>query len=199
MSAPSDDEGAIAAALAAIDAANAQDPNLIADRPLALVQGERASAWLARLVPDASVALQCAVRGHHVRRWTIARATYPEGRAGYLRWRRDLKAVHAATLEELLPACGIAAEVVARAAELVAKRAPATDPEQQAFEDVVCLVFLDTQFEALIDKLADDDKMVAVLRKTLPKMSAAGIALAGSAELHPRGRELLTRAAGSPA
>ena len=188
MSAPSE-------LFAAIDAANAHDPNLIADRPRALVQGERATAWLSRLVPDASLALQCAVRGHHVRRWTIARATYPEGRAGYLRWRRDLKAVHAATLEELLPACGIGPEVVARAAELVAKRAPVTDPEQQAFEDVVCLVFLDTQFEALIDKLADDDKMVAVLRKTLPKMSAAGIALAGSAELHPRGRELLARAA----
>ncbi len=187
MSAPSE-------LVAAIDAANAHDPNLIADRPLALVQGERATAWLSRLVPDASLALQCAVRGHHVRRWTIARATYPEGRAGYLRWRRDLKAVHAATLEELLPAHGVAAPVVARAAELVAKRAPATDPEQQAFEDVVCLVFLETQYEALIDKLADDDKMVAVLRKTLPKMSAAGIALAGSAELHPRGRELLARA-----
>lgn len=199
MSAPSDDDHVVAAALAAIDAANADDPNLIDGRPLALVQGERASAWLARLVPDASVALRCAVRGHHVRRWTIARATYPEGRAGYLRWRRDLKAVHASTLEALLPAQGVAPAAVARAAELVAKRAPATDPEQQAFEDVVCLVFLDTQFEALIDKLADEEKMVAVLRKTLPKMSAAGVALAGSAALHPRGRELLARAAAAPA
>lgn len=183
---------------AAIDAANALDPSLIDGRPLALVQGERASAWLARRMPDASPALALAARAHHVRRWTIARTSYPEGRAGYLRWRRDLKAVHAAALGELLPPCGVAADVVARAQELVAKRAPLTDPEQQAFEDVVCLVFLETQYEALIDKL-DDDKMVDVLRKTLPKMSEAGVALAGSAELHPRGAALLARAASAPA
>jgi Domain of unknown function (DUF4202) len=179
---------------AAIDAENADDPNLIDGRPRALVQGERASVWLARLVPDASLALEVAVRAHHVRRWTIARSSYPDGRAGYLRWRRDLKSVHAAALEELLPPRGAAASVVARAADLVAKRAPMTDADQQAFEDVVCLVFLETQYEALIDRL-DDEKMIGVLRKTLPKMSAAAVALAASAELHPRGRELLERAA----
>lgn len=182
---------------AAIDAANALDPNLIDGRPLALVQGERASAWLARRLPDAPLALALAVRAHHVRRWTIARASYPDGRAGYLRWRRDLKAVHADAVAELLGPCGVDASVIARAQELVAKRAPVTDADQQAFEDVVCLVFLETQFEALIDKLADDDKMVEVLRKTLPKMSAAGVALAGSAALHPRGAALLARAVAS--
>jgi hypothetical protein len=183
----------LAPAFAAIDAANAADPNLLDGRPLALVQGERATAWLEKRSPDAPAALVLAARAHHVRRWTIPRASYPEGRAGYLRWRRDLKAVHADTLGELLPGCGIDAATVARAQELVAKRAPMSDPDQQAFEDVVCLVFLDTQYEALIDKL-DDDKMVAVLRKTLPKMSEAGVALAGSAALHPRGAALLARA-----
>jgi hypothetical protein len=184
----------LTAAFAAIDAANAVDPNLLDGRPLALVQGEHATVWLGRLDPDAPPAQQLAVRGHHVRRWSIGRATYPDGRAGYLRWRRDLKAVHAETLGALLPPCGVDAATVARAQELVAKRAPMSDPDQQAFEDIVCLVFLETQYEALIDKL-DDDKMIAVLRKTLPKMSAAGVALAGSAELHPRGAALLAKAA----
>ncbi len=186
---------AVDAALATIDAANAADPNRLGGRPLALVQGERASAWLARLVAGAHVdpALALAVRAHHVRRWTIARDTYPEGRAGYLRWRRDLKAVHADALGELLPPCGIDATTVARAQALVAKRLPLTDPAQQRFEDVVCLVFLETQYEALIDRL-DEVRMIAVLRKTLPKMSPAAVALAGSAELHPRGRDLLVKA-----
>lgn len=188
------DRASLDAALEAIDHANAADPNLIGGRPRALVQGERATHWLDRLDPQASDALVLATRGHHVRRWTSARSSYPDGRAGYLRWRRDLKGVHAETLGELLPACGIGADVVERAQQLVAKRGDQRAPEAQAFEDVVCLVFLETQFEALIDRL-DEQKTVDVLRKTLPKMSAAAIALAGSAELHPRGRELLGRAA----
>ncbi|HEX7094655.1 MAG TPA: DUF4202 family protein, partial [Acidimicrobiales bacterium] len=64
-------------ALAAIDRANAGDPNQIDGRPRALVQGELASVWLSRLVPDASFALQVAVRAHHLRRWVIPRDSYP--------------------------------------------------------------------------------------------------------------------------
>ena len=193
MSAPSE-RASLARAFDAIDAANAADPNLIGERPRAWVQGERATLWLQRLAPQAPGALRLATRGHHVGRWTIARTAYPEGRAGYLRWRRDLKHVHADLLGALLPPCGIASEVIAQVQQLVAKQGPQTDPEAQVFEDVVCLVFLETQFEDLIDRL-DEQKTVDVLRKTLPKMSAAAIALAGSAELHPRGRELLARAA----
>ena len=193
MSAPSE-RASLAQAFDAIDAANAADPNLIGERPRALVQGERATLWLQRLAPQAPDALRLATRGHHVGRWTIARTAYPEGRAGYLRWRRDLKHVHADLLGALLPPCGVAPAVVEQVQRLVAKQGPQAAPEAQAFEDVVCLVFLETQFEDLIDRL-DEQKTVDVLRKTLPKMSAAAIALAGSAELHPRGRELLARAA----
>jgi Domain of unknown function (DUF4202) len=188
------DRGPLTRALAAIDDANREDPNVIDGRPRALVQGERATVWLERLDPDASEALVLAARAHHVKRWTSDRASYPDGRAGYLRWRRDLKSVHAATLGELLPPCGVDAPVVERARELVSKTGPSTAPDAQTFEDVVCLVFLETQFEELIDKL-DEQKTIDVLRKTLPKMSAAAIALAASADLHPRGRELLGRAA----
>lgn len=188
------EQASLVLAFDAIDAANAADPNLIGDRPRALVQGERATLWLQRLAPQAPDALRLATRAHHVARWTIARTAYPEGRAGYLRWRRDLKLVHADLLGVLLAPCGVASEVIDRAQQLVAKQGPQTAPEAQAFEDVVCLVFLETQFEDLIDRL-DEQKTVDVLRKTLPKMSAAAIALAGSAELHPRGRELLARAA----
>jgi Domain of unknown function (DUF4202) len=192
------DRGSRARALAAIDDANREDPNVIGGRPRALVQGERASLWLGRLDPEASDALVLATRAHHVKRWTSARSSYPDGRAGYLRWRRDLKSVHSTTLGELLPSCGVDAAVVERARQLVSKTGPATAADAQTFEDVVCLVFLETQFEELIDKL-DEQKTIDVLRKTLPKMSAAAIALAASAELHPRGRELLSRAAATDA
>jgi hypothetical protein len=187
----------IAAAIAAIDAANAEDPNSFEGRPLAQVQGELATKWLARLDADPAVALQLAVRAHHLRRWTIPRASRPAGRAGYLKWRRDLKDVHARAAEELLAPLGIAPDVIAEVQRLVKKQGLGSDPHTQTFEDVVCLVFLETQYDPLIDSLADDDKMIAVLRKTAPKMSAAGLALAAEALPSERGAALVARALSS--
>jgi hypothetical protein len=181
-------------AFAAIDAANAQDPNVTPDGPRALVQGRRASAWLTRLAPDAGEPLTLAARAHHLRRWAIPRREYPDGRPGYLRWRRDLKAVHAAALAEVLAPVGVPADVIERAQQLVRKERLGSDPDVQTFEDVVCLVFLETQYAELIDRLGDDDKMVDVLRKTLPKMSEPGRALAAEIALSERGAALLARA-----
>ncbi len=64
-----------------------------ADRqaPAELLYGQRMSATLARLSPDASEHLRIAARGQHIERWTTPRRSYPEGRAGYLKWRKDLK------------------------------------------------------------------------------------------------------------
>jgi hypothetical protein len=182
------------AALAAIDAANAEDPNEIDGRPRALVQGELATRWLGRLDPGASDALRLAVRAHHLRRWTIPRASRPEGRAGYLKWRRDLKLVHAEAAAEILTPLGVPAAVVDDVQRLVKKQGLGSDRQAQTFEDVVCLVFLETQYDALIASLDDDEKMVAVLRKTVPKMSPAALALAGEALPSARGAELVARA-----
>jgi hypothetical protein len=186
-------------ALAAIDAANAADPHLVGGRPRAQLQGERATAWLARLDAAAGDALVLAARAHHVRRWVIPRDDYPAGRAGYLRWRRDLKTVHAQTVAELLEPIGIDSATIARVQQLVQKQGlgSGSNPEVQTFEDVVCLVFLETQYEELSDRL-DDDKMVDVLRKTLPKMSPAAHALAAEAVRYPHGRVLLERALDAP-
>ncbi|MGH7336071.1 MAG: DUF4202 family protein, partial [Myxococcota bacterium] len=86
-------------ALAAIDAANAGDPHTILvrgqRRPKEQAHAELVSEWIAVLAPDASEALQLAGRAHHLRRWAISRADYPEGREGYLRWRRALHDFHA--------------------------------------------------------------------------------------------------------
>jgi hypothetical protein len=182
------------AALAAIDAANAADPNQFGGRPRALVQGELASAWLARLEADAPVELQLAVRAHHLRRWAIPRGSRPDGRAGYLAWRRDLKAVHAQAVAEVLAPLGATAATIAEVQRLVKKQGLGADPLTQTFEDVVCLVFLQTQYDELIDRLGDDDKMVAVLRKTVPKMSPAALALASEALPSERGAALVARA-----
>ncbi|MFN6007582.1 MAG: DUF4202 family protein, partial [Paracoccaceae bacterium] len=77
-------------ALSQIDTANAADP-----KAEALPYGERMSVELARLVPDAPEVLQIAARGQHVERWLLPRADYPDGKAGYLAWRREQARRHA--------------------------------------------------------------------------------------------------------
>jgi hypothetical protein len=180
-------------ALAAIDAANRDDPHRHHDEPLALVQGRLADGWVVRLDPQASAALRLAARAHHLRRWVVPRSSYPEGRAGYLRWRRDQKQRHASELRAILEHAGVESAVVDRAAAIVAKVGLGTDPEVQIFEDAVCLTFLETQFDETADRLAPD-LMVDVIAKTLAKMSDPGKEAALTIRLDARGRQLLARA-----
>jgi hypothetical protein len=181
--------------VAAIDRANAEDPNLFDGEPLALVQGRLAHDWVVTLDPDASTALRLAARAHHLRRWVVPRDSYPDGRAGYLRWRRDQKQRHAGELRTLLEQCDVDHPTVARASTIVAKVGLGDDPEVQTFEDAVCLTFLQTQLGTTADRV-DDDRMVAVVAKTLAKMSNAGRSAAQTIELDARGASLLTRALG---
>jgi hypothetical protein len=187
----------LTAAIAAIDAANAADPNIVewqGDRwPRAQLQGVLATGWLDSLAPDASDEVYLAARAHHVRRWTIARTSYPEGRAGYLRWRRDLKDVHAEVVGTLLPAAGIAPDAVARVQALVRKVGLGRDPETQLVEDVICLTFLETQFEPLAARL-DHDRLVTAVKKTVDKMSAPAVALVAQTHLSPAARAALDAA-----
>jgi hypothetical protein len=188
---------AIDRARSAIDAANATDPNRHDGEPLAQLQGRLAEGWVIRLDPSASVALRLAARAHHVRRWVVPRSSYPEGRAGYLRWRRDQKQRHAAELRELLDGAGVDPVVVERAAAIVAKVGLGSDPEVQVFEDAVCLTFLETQLDETADRL-DEEHMTNVIVKTLTKMSEAGKSAALTIDLDARGRALLTRAVAQP-
>lgn len=161
------------AAFAAIDRANADDPV-----GKELPHAEMAVAWVRRLRgDDAPEPLLLAARAHHVRRWEIPRSTYPEGRAGYLKWKRDLQQHHASVVAPLLRDAGYDAGVVERVQAIVRKQGLATDPDVQTLEDALCLVFLETQFADLAARL-DDEKMVDILAKSLKKMSPAGRAVA---------------------
>ena len=195
------DRGRFERAVAAIDAANGDDPNRIVvageERPKELAHAELATRWVERLRPDASEELRLAVRAHHLRRWAIPRSSYPDGRNGYLRWRRELQKQHAADVGRILGEQGYEDDTVARVQEIVQKRRLASDPEVQAFEDALCLVFLETQLDELCARL-DEDKSVDVLRKTIDKMSDKAIALALELELSDDGRRLITTATASP-
>jgi hypothetical protein len=167
----------LAAAFAAIDAANADDPHTVvvrgAERPKELAHAELAVEWIHRLVPEPSDALLLAARAHHVRRWEIPRASQPEGRAGYLRWKRLLQQHHADVAARVLGEVGIDPATIERVRALVKKERLKSDPEVQALEDALCLVFVETQFGELTEQLGDDH-MVEVVAKTLRKMTPGG-------------------------
>ena len=190
------DEDRFARAVAAIDAANADDPNTIVvhgeERPKELAHAELVSEWVVALRPDASEVLRLAARAHHLRRWTVPRTSYPEGRAGYLRWRRDLHEQHAREVGEILGREGYDDETVARVQDLVRKRGLGKDAEVQTLEDALCLVFLETQFDELAARM-DAEKLDGVVDKTLKKMSPDAIARVGDLDLTPEARARLAR------
>lgn len=185
-------------AIAAIDAANAEDPNRITLRgrelPKELAHGELATEWLERLVEAPGELLRIAVRAHHLQRWRSPRSDHPAGRPGYLRWRRDLQRRHAEDVARILSGVGYAPEEIARVQAIVQKRGLGADPEVQAFEDALCLVFLETQLESFAGE-HPPEKAFDVLRKTLRKMSPAARGHARSLALPDDLRALVSEAA----
>jgi hypothetical protein len=184
-------------AIAAIDAANADDPNTLEVRgqvrPKELAHAELMTEWLQRLDPGASEAQLLAARAHHLRRWTLPRASYPEGRAGYLRWRTALKAQHAREVAEILADVGYDEATIATVERIVRKEGLRSDPQVQPHEDALCLVFLETQLGTTAERLGDDH-IVEVIRKTVAKMTPAALAHVAAIPLQDRDRELVTRA-----
>jgi hypothetical protein len=193
------DEARFRAAVAAIDSVNRDDPNTVLvdgqPQPKELAHADRVTAWVRRLRPDAGELLLLAARGHHLRRWQSPRQSYPEGRAGYLRWRRDLSERQAAELGALLVACGYGTDDVERVRAIVRKRGLGHDDDVQALEDALCLTFLELQLAELADR-TDEAKMIEILRKTMVKMSPQAIRLAGELPLGAEGARLLAEAAG---
>lgn len=158
----------LARALALIDAANAADP-----KGEALIYGHRMTEELARLFPDASEVLQVAARGQHVERWLLPRSDYPEGKAGYLDWRREQGRRHAARVAGIMAEAGFPPEAGERVGVLLRKEGIKRDPEVQALEDVICFVFLKWYFAPFAAE-RDAESTLDIVRKTARKMSEAG-------------------------
>lgn len=163
--------------LAAIDAANAADPTLEDGRPAAALYGERMSVELARLFPDAGEVLQIAARGQHIERWTLPRADFPEGREGYLAWRREQGRRHGDRLAGLMAEAGYSAEDQARVGVMLRKEGIKRDPDVQRLEDVICFTFLRWYFHPFAEG-RDPEGLLKIVAMTARKMSAEGRARA---------------------
>jgi hypothetical protein len=158
--------------LAAIDAANAADPRMDDGQPEALLYGQRMSEQCERLFPEAQDVLQIAARGQHIERWVLKRADYPEGRAGYLKWRRDLADHHATRIGEIMAENGYDTETIDQMGRMVRKQGIKRDPLVQALEDVICFTFITWYFAPFAAKHTPE-KVQDIVEKTARKMSDA--------------------------
>ena len=167
-------------AIARFDAANAEDPNRETvngvERPKELVYAERMTAMLDRFLPDAPEVLRLAARCQHIQRWKIPRADYAMDRIGYLQWRKRLNNFHARMAGDILRDVGYDEATIVHLGTLLKKEALKADPEAQALEDVVDLVFLESYLADFVAKHGQYDtaKFTDILAKTGKKMSARG-------------------------
>jgi hypothetical protein len=183
--------------LAAFDAANSQDPNTeIIDGkkiPKELIYSQRMTKQLQKFLPDASEALQLAVRSQHICRWKILRSDYPMDRQGYKKWRLDLAVFHGETAGEIMAANGYDETLIQRVKDLLLKRSLKRDDEVQALEDIVCLVFLEFYLDDFASK-HDEAKLIDIIQKTWNKMSERGHAAALKLPLSNAMLSLVTKA-----
>ena len=184
-------------AIERFDEENARDPNMESvdgvSRPRELVYAERLTDWVLKLKADASEALRLAARCQHICRWTIPRDTYERTKAGYLRWRTELKKFHAQKAGEILREVGYADEVVTRVQALNLKKDFPQDPDSRVLEDALCLVFLEHQFAELASR-STDEQMINALRKSWHKMTEAARAEALKLTYGARERALIEKA-----
>ena len=169
-----EEEWRFSEAIRRFDEENGRDPHLIVvdgvAQPHELLYARRLTEWVLRLQPNASKPLLLAARSQHICRWLVPRSSYEMTRAGYLRWRNDLKHLHAKKSAEILREVGYDEATIARVVELNLKKGLGHDQECQVLEDALCLVTLQYQLADLMEK-TDPDKMVGILRKTWRKMS----------------------------
>ncbi len=171
-----------------IDQAHAADPNRQTDgRPAELVYADRVEQWVIRLVPDASNLLRLGARCQHLERWTVARDTFPEGKAGYFAWRKSLYLKQAERARELLREAGLTLEEAEEVHTWVSKKGLKMNPGTQALEDAAVLVFLENEIESFAARHADypREKFVEILRKTWRKLSPPAQAAARRLPLPP--------------
>ena len=155
---------------------NGTDPNLFTWQgetcPQELFLAQKLHEWVLTLNPEASESLVLASRCQHIGRWEITRASYPEGRIGYLTWRKALMRHHAGIAEGIMRDTGYADDEIARVTTIVMKQGIKQDADVQTMENALCLVFLQYQYEAFHP--AHGEKIVDILKKSLLKMDAAG-------------------------
>lgn len=180
-----------------LDTLHAADPRRVEHEGASLAHelwhAERMSAWLERVVKEPSELMQLAVRSQHLQRWELPRSEYPEGRVGYLTWRRDQGKRAGETTARVMQAAGYSATDAAAVASMIRKQGLGRDPGAQAVEDCACLVFLENYF-ADFSRQVEHDHLVRIVQKTWAKMSPRARELALTLPMSDEARAVIEEA-----
>ncbi len=164
-------------AIGLFDKANSSDPYTESSEgkefPKELLYAIRMTQRLNQFEPEASIAVQLAVRCQHICRWEIRRDYYVMNRKGYLTWRKDLAKFHAIKASKILNEVGYDESLIDKVKFLLQKKQLKRNKETQLLEDVVCLVFLEFYFEKFAEKYSEE-KLIEIVKKTWIKMSDKG-------------------------
>lgn len=186
--------GKLQAALTEIDRCNSQDPNRITldgqDQPKELLYSQRLAQRLWSLTLQPSEVLLLATRAQHICRWMSSRQSYPPGRSGYLKWRKNLQKFHTEKLSQIMQSVGYDPNTINQATDLILKKNFSQNPEGQILEGAACLVFLEYELAAFAAK-TETEKTIAILRKTWTKMSPTAQAIARNLPLGKKEKSLL--------
>ncbi len=163
--------------------------------PKELLYAIRMTEKLNKFEPNASEAIQLAVRCQHICRWEIPRDSYEMNRKGYLTWRKDLAKFHAKKATKILKEVGYDAALISKVTFLLLKKQLKRNDETQLLEDVICLVFLEYYFEKFATKYAED-KLIDIVQKTWAKMSNKGHEAALQLNLSKESSALIEKALG---
>jgi hypothetical protein len=158
-----------------------------------LLYAYRMTEKLMDFEPNSSPHLRLAAHCQHIGRWEIPRNDFPLNRAGYLKWRSQLKIHHAEIAGKLLHQAGYSDDIIEKVKDLVLKKQLKQNPETQTLEDVICLVFLEHYFDDFSSE-HNEEKLVHILKKTIVKMSSKGVETALKLPLSEKANSLISKA-----
>ncbi|KAK0526788.1 hypothetical protein OC842_005076 [Tilletia horrida] len=155
-----------------------------------LAYADCVESWALKLLPAYADSLpepareneelvRLAARCQHLERFLHPRSSYPEGKAGYLKWRRDLYTIQADRAAELLKQAGVPEDEIEAARTWISKTdlkpGKATGNQgTQLLEDAAVLVFLEQELALFAQRHSSDysrEKFVDILKKTWRKLS----------------------------
>lgn len=148
---------------------NSRDPNVEGDSVKELIYTERMLDTLDNFKPDADDDLKIACAGQHIQRWEYPRSNYPEGRVGYLKWRKELYSIHADLVGAVIEEFDAPKDFLNSVKDIIQNKVTGKN-DSQTLEDIACLVFLEYYLSDFVKK-HEEEKLIKIIRSTWNKMS----------------------------
>ncbi|KAK0542465.1 hypothetical protein OC846_006607 [Tilletia horrida] len=156
-----------------------------------LAYADCVESWAVRLLPayadslpeiakDNEELVRIAARCQHLARFESPRSSYPEGKAGYLKWRRELYTLQADRAAEYMKQADLPDDEIEAAKTWISKtdlkpgKAAGSNQGTQLLEDAAVLVFLEQELALFAQRHSEDytrEKFVDILKKTWRKLS----------------------------